>query len=293
MLYFEKTLRHDNQVGETHMRFWPSQKPCRALLCLVHGLGEHCGRYQHVAGAFNRLGYAVAAFDQAGHGASAGRRGHFPGYPAAASQINAVVAEAVKSIGHEVPVILYGHSMGGNMVVNVVLRDLLQVTPLGLVLSGPLFEPAFEPPAWKVLLGKAVYRLWPTLQLTNELDPAGLSRDEKVVAAYLADPLVHGFITAKFIEVLAGGLWSVNQANRLTLPLLLMHGDQDPITSLVASKSFGALAPNCLLKVWPGLRHELHQEPEQDEVLGFVADWLDEMLSEQVAAAPVATKAAG
>nr|WP_243436147.1 alpha/beta hydrolase [Acanthopleuribacter pedis] len=260
------------------MRFWPSQTPPRGLVCLVHGLGEHCGRYQHVAGFFNRAGYAVAALDLLGHGASVGRRGHFYGYPAVATQINAVVAEAAKSVG-DLPVVLYGHSMGGNMVLNVLLRGLLQKEPEALVLSGPLFEPAFEPPTWKVLLGKAVYRIWPTLSLANELDPAGLSRDEQVVADYLKDEWVHGLITAKFVEVLAGGLWANHEAARVTCPVLLMHGDQDPITSVSASKSFAAVAPNCHLKLWPGLRHELHNEPEQNEVLALAAAWLGETLA--------------
>lgn len=273
MRYLEKHLEPEGAASRTFMRFFPSNGAPQALMCLIHGLGEHSGRYEHVARFFNERGVALVAFDMLGHGQSAGRRGHFPGYPAMAGQANAVIAEARHLLG-DVPLILYGHSMGGNMVLNLVLRGLLHAPPRALILSSPLFEPAFEPPKWKLLLGKAAYRLVPTLSLGNELDPNGLSRDEKVVAAYVADPLVHSRISARFLEVLEGGLSALQQADRLPCPTLLMHGEQDPITSVAASKSFAAGSEACTLKLWPRLRHEIHQEPEQQEVLGFAHDWL-------------------
>lgn len=285
MHQLEKLLEPDGPASRTFMRFFPSKGPAHALICLIHGLGEHSGRYHHVARFFNERGLALVAFDMLGHGNSAGQRGHFPGYPAMATQANAVIA-AVRAEVAEGPLVLYGHSMGGNMVLNLVLRGLLRETPSALILSSPLFEPAFEPPKWKLLLGKAAYRLLPKLSLGNELDPAGLSRDEKVVEAYCADPLVHGRISARFLEVLEGGLSAMQQADRLPCPTLLMHGEQDPVTSVAASKSFAAGGQGCTLKLWPRLRHEIHQEPEQQDVFTFAHDWLVAQL-EAAAATPV------
>lgn len=207
-----------------------------------------------------------------------------------AAQANAVI-DAVRAELADVPLALYGHSMGGNMALNFVLRGLLRETPRALILSSPLFEPAFEPPKWKLLLGKAAYRLLPTLSLGNELDPNGLSRDEKVVEAYCADPLVHARISARFLEVLEGGLSAMQQADRLPCPTLLMHGEQDPVTSVGASKSFAAGAKACTLKLWPRLRHEIHQEPEQQEVLTFAHTWLEAQLDGALATAGAADAA--
>jgi alpha-beta hydrolase superfamily lysophospholipase len=168
--------------------------------------------------------------------------------------------------------------MGGTLVLNYVLRNHPQLA--GVIVTSPLLRTAFEPPAWKVVLGRIMYHLWPNLSLANELDCQGISRDPEIVRAYKNDLLVHDRLTPRLgIDILQSGLWALEHANEFTLPLLLMHGDADSIVSAKASGEFAAKASNCCtLKIWHGLYHELHNEPEKDEVLSYVLGWLDKKI---------------
>jgi len=172
------------------------------------------------------------------------------------------------------PRFLYGHSLGGNLVINHALRRRPQLT--GVIATGPLLRPGFEPPAWKLTLGKIMYSLWPTLSMANELDRQGLSRDPEVVRAYNNDPLVHDRISARLaMDVLQAGLWALEHAAEFTLPLLLMHGSADRLTSAQASREFAAQAGQCCtLRIWDGFYHEIHNEPEQGEVFECLLEWL-------------------
>jgi alpha-beta hydrolase superfamily lysophospholipase len=170
---------------------------------------------------------------------------------------------------------LYGHSLGGNLVINYGLR----LTPdlAGVISTSPGLRTVFTPPSWKMNLGKLLYNLWPSARLSNGLDRRAICRDPRVVNAYETDPLVHDRLSARLgLEILRSGEWALAHASEWTLPLLLMHGDQDEITSANASRRFAESAgERCTLKVWPGLYHEIHNEPEKSQVLAFLVDWLD------------------
>jgi len=261
---------------------WPVTSP-RGGVVLIHGLGEHSGRYAHVAQVLNEAGLSVLAPDLPGHGRSGGRRGHFPSY----EQVLDLIGLALDRLGEAVggrPLFLYGHSLGGNLVINYTLRR-----PQGLrgtVASGPWLRLAIQPPRWRVALARTLGRLLPAVTQPNGLDPHDLSHDPQVVQAYIEDPLVHDRISAGlFLSAYQAGLWALENAARLQVPLLLMHGTADRLTSPEASAAFCARAGSrCTLRLWEGLYHEVHNEPQKAEVLTAVREWLEGILASPAAA---------
>lgn len=253
---------------------WEPPGGVRAVLCLVHGLGEHGRRYDHLAAFLNRHGFLVLALDLRGHGRSPGPRGHLPDDGFMRQDIASFVRMA-SSLHPERPVFLYGHSLGGGIVIHYCLSSSPQLA--GVVVTGPLLRTAFAPPRWKLALARVMYRLWPSLTLPSELDVQAISRDQAVVDAYVQDPLVHDRLSVKLgMDMLEAGRRSLDQAERWDLPLLIMHGGEDRLTSCEASAEFAARAgEKCTLKIWPGLYHEIHNEPEQDQVFSFLLDWLE------------------
>jgi alpha-beta hydrolase superfamily lysophospholipase len=253
---------------------WEPKPPPRDVVCLVHGLGEHSGRYAHVAEAFGLAGYATLALDQRGHGKTSGPRGQAPSFEAFMDDIGRLLQEADRRYPG-LPQYLYGHSMGGSFVLNYVLQRRPRLA--GVIASAPALETAFTPPAWKVAIGKLLVNWWPGLTLPNGLEVDSISRDPEVVRRYREDPLVHRRLSARLgLDLLRYGRWALDHAAEFSLPLLLMHGGADRLTSAQASREFAARAgEGCTLKIWKGFFHELHNEPEKELVLDYVVDWLN------------------
>lgn len=271
-------MNHETYTFETRdglslfAQVWTPETLPVAEICLIHGLGEHSCRYDHLVQALNHQGQAVRAFDLRGHGRSQGQRGSFPTYEALMDDLDDFLTHDSERFSG-LPRLYYGHSMGGNLVLNHLIR---RRPPMrGAVVSAPLLRIAFEAPAWKQAFGALLQKVWPSLSIANELDPAWLSRDPHVQQSYRDDPLSHNRITPRFYQVLQAGEWCLQHASDLQTPILLMHGDQDHITSVDASREFSSRAGDlCELTVWPGLYHELHNEPEQDKVIQTAAHWL-------------------
>ena len=263
---------------ELFARGWETAGEGRAVLCLVHGLGEHCARYSELAGRLNGAGYTVLSFDLPGHGMSAGRRGHVSDY----SELRGAVSSLMREAGirySTLPQFLYGQSLGGNIVLDFILNTHPPVA--GAIVTSPLLRPSSPPPSWKLALVKLLRGLVPGFQVSSGIDPVDLSRTAAVVSAYVDDPLVHDRVSARMaVDMLEVGLRSIETANRLETPLLLMHGSADRITSPEASVEFADRAGSeCSLVIWDGLLHELHNEPESGDVLSYMLDWLHGMLN--------------
>ena len=257
-----------------HGRNWaPDSKP-KATITLVHGHGEHVGRYDHIAAALTDKGYAMLGFDLRGHGKSAGPRGHTPTYEALMEDI-AAFSRQVDERYPDLPRFLYGHSLGGNLVLNYVLRRKPDLR--GVIATGPWLELAFQPPASQVTLGRLMNGIAPGFTQHSKLDTNGLTHDQTVVTAYNRDPLNHDKISARlFVGIYESGLWALNHAAEFPLPLLLMHGAADPITSAKASQEFADKAcDKVTIKVWGGMYHEIHNEFEQAEVFKVMLGWLE------------------
>ncbi len=146
----------------------------------------------------------------------------------------------------------------------------------GVAASSPWLRLAFEPPALKVRLGRVTNRLWPAFSQSSGPDVRGLSRDPEAVQAYTDDPLVHDRISARlFVGVYEAGLRALDHAAEFGVPLLVMHGDADRLTSPEASRRFASgVTGDCTFKLWEGFYHELHNEPGKEEVFDFLASWL-------------------
>ncbi len=254
---------------------WLPDVPPKAAIGLIHGLGEHIGRYEHVGATLTEAGYALLGFDHRGHGRSGGPRGHTPSYEALLDDISSFLKQ-IEERYPDRPCFLYGHSMGGNLVINYPLRRPSNLN--GAVATAPFLELAFQPPAIKVKLGRLMNNLIPSFTQASGLETAALSRDPQVVQAYEQDPLVHDKISARlFVSLFDAGLYALDHAADFPLPMLLVHGTADRLTSAEASRRFGAAAPFYVTtELWDGWYHELHNELEKERFFRRLIAWLDE-----------------
>ena len=272
MQHIEFTQQSPDGI-QFYFQGWQPETPPKAVVCLVHGLGEHSGRYAHVAAALNDAGYALLGFDLRGHGKSGGPRGHTPSYDTLLDDIGRLLDEAAARYPG-LPRFLYGQSLGGNLVLNYALRRKPAIA--GVVATSPWLRLSSAPPAARMTLGRVMNRLLPAFVQSSGLDPTGLSRDPEVVRAYKVDPLVHDRLSARLgMAAIEAGEWALAHAAEFPLPLLLAHGSADKLTSATASAEFAKKVPgDCTFKLWDGFYHETHNEPEKAEVLSFMIDWL-------------------
>lgn len=259
---------------------WQPEGPPKAVILLIHGLGEHINRYEAFAAFFVAAGYAVIGSDHYGHGRSGGKRGHVPDYAVFWRELERV-EEEVNAHFKGFPLFVYGHSMGGGILLSYVIEQ----SPkhwAGIVGSAPLLCPAFEPPSWLLTLARGIRGIWPSFSQSNQLKLEDLSRSAAVREAYENDPLVHMRITASLsIGMLDKGKEIEAHQSALSVPCLLVHGDADGITDHQATANWAKQLPGEVdLRIWDGFYHELHNEPEPErtEFLQYVLGWLDDRL---------------
>jgi alpha-beta hydrolase superfamily lysophospholipase len=254
---------------------WLPDQPPKAGILLVHGLCEHSGRYQHVASDLVARGYAVFAVDHPGHGQSGGTRAYvkrFSDFLETLSHYNQSIRETYPKLSF----FLYGHSMGGLISLHFLAQH--QRAFRGAVLSAAPVSVPSHVSGFVIFLGRILSRLLPKVRLAP-LDSSGISRDPEVVKAYDTDPLVfRGKATARLAgEMMTAIKGAGEAAGRITLPALVLQGMADPIVE----PGDGALLFQLLvstdksLREYPGLFHEVHNEPEQQQVLHDVGTWLD------------------
>jgi alpha-beta hydrolase superfamily lysophospholipase len=254
----------------------PAGSPTRATVLLVHGLGEHMGRYAALAQALTAWGYAVRAYDQYGHGASDGPRGGLPSAGRLLDDLAQVIDQTRAGMAAGQPLLLLGHSMGGLVAARFVAR---QLRPLqGLVLSSPALDPGLNPV--QKLLVAVLPALLPNLRVGNGLDARLISHDPAVVAAYQSDPLVHDRIAARLARFIADDSAAVRAAAPgWTLPTLLLYAGADRLVNPAGSRAFAAAAPPAVLQsqCFESLYHEIFNEaePGRTQVLAALRAWLD------------------
>lgn len=262
--------------GETlALRDWPLSKdrPARAVVVLVHGIGEHAGRYAHVAQALNDWGFAVRAADHYGHGASSGARGGLPSVMRLVDDL-ALVVDDTRRLYPGLPLAVLGHSLGGLVAASFVARAVRPVD--ALVLSSPGLDPGLS--AFQKLLVAVLSRAAPTLRVGNGLDERYLSHDPAVVEGYRADPLCHDRIGARLARFLADeGAVVQAAAPRWTVPTLLVYAGDDRLVKAAGSRRFAEAAPAEVLSAtcFPALYHEIFNELESKPVFDALARWLD------------------
>lgn len=254
-------------------QFWKA-RITNAALILVHGMGEHSSRYGGIFGPeFIENNISIITFDQFGHGKTPGKRGHNPGYNYLLECITKVTAKA-KAIFTDAPLFLYGHSMGGNLVINYALRKNPSIK--GVIATSPFLKLAFQPPSWKLKLGKILQQITPGATMKSGLDPKAISRNAEEVKKYITDPLVHDRISPNYtFPIMEAGKWAIENAGKLNIPLLLLHGTGDRLTSYKASEEFAKQGnKRVTLKLFQGGYHELHNDLCRDEFLKTILIWI-------------------
>lgn len=252
----------------------PDGAALRGKVLVVHGLGEHAGRYGPLAQRLNDWGFDVRAYDQYGHGQSDGPRGGLPDASRLLDDLADLVESARRRIGPGIPLLLLGHSMGGLVAAAAVAGGKVQVD--GLVLSSPALGTRLN--ALQKMLLALVPRLMPDLAVGNGLPADALSHDPAVVAAYRADPLVHDRVTGRLARFIADqGPAVLRQAPAWQVPTLLLYAGDDRLVDPAGSRAFAASAPADVVTAacFDSLWHEIFNEPDPEPVVARLRQWLD------------------
>jgi alpha-beta hydrolase superfamily lysophospholipase len=258
-----------------YQRWCPQGEP-KAVLAIVHGLGEHSGRYMNVVQYLVPRGYAVYGFDHRGHGRSPGRGCHIISWEEFRRDVKAFL-ETVQSLEPSRPVFLYGHSMGSLIVIDYVIRH-----PQGLqgaIFSGAPIEPIGVAGPAKKMLARLLSRFWPGFTFTVDMDSEAMSRDPAAVQAYNDDPLNHKLGSARWgTEALETLGWVTEHARDVRLPVLMVHGGGDRINTASGSqKFFDAIDyPDKELIIYPGSYHEVHNDLDHALMARDLERWLEE-----------------
>jgi len=253
-------------------RTWPGTS-AKLNLAVVHGLGEHSGRYERFARGMAAFQMATWALDLRGHGESAGQRGHVDSWSHWVDDTAAFVRHIEsQTSGEVVPV---GHSFGGVVVLSAIRSGKL-ANSRRFVLSSPALKLKAAVPGWKSTLGRVMSNLAPRLAMDNEVDPGTVSRIPEVVDAYRNDPLVHGKISSRlYVEWQRAAAENLARAGDITIPFLILAGTADRLIDPEGSKQLHAAAPAISeLRLLDGRYHEPFNDQGSDEVFSLIAEWL-------------------
>lgn len=254
---------------------WIPESEPYAAIALIHGLGEHSGRYgTHFAEHFTNQRIAVFAIGLPGHGKTPGIRGHIKDENEIIWCINLLIQKCKLDYPHA-PIFLYGHSLGGSFVLWYAINNLNGIK--AAIVTSPAIK-TFKPvPALKYLIAKGMDKIYPSLLLNNGLIQEYLSHEKQVIKGYQDDPLVHSHVSARLgLVSLEKGLYILENAAKIKCPVLLMVGENEKIVDPETIDEISRKIVDVKYKVWPGLYHEIHNEPQKNEVLDFASQWIFE-----------------
>jgi alpha-beta hydrolase superfamily lysophospholipase len=268
----EEFLDRDNEVRWFIRSASPVAAP-RARVIGTHGLGEHSNRFGHVAAELVARGYRVVAWDLRGHGRSTGVRGDVQDYGHLLEDLGAV-RERYMVPG--LPLFLYGHSLGGQITLRYL--ETTGVDCRGAIAASPWLRLAFTPPWWKLALAKLAMRLWPSFVQPTGHHWQKLSRDFTHLSTFPDLDLVHHGISARmYFAVRTAGEQALAEAGGVRVPLFLLHGDADPVTSHRSTCEFFERvgSEDKTLRIFPENRHETHNDLDRAQVIGAIGDWIE------------------
>lgn len=264
-------------------QIYPLQDP-KAVVLIVHGMGEYGRRYERfVIPRLLEHGLCVITYDQFGHGSNPEKKGHHPGYEYLLDSIDKCLEKSKQTFG-ELPFVLYGHSMGGNVALNYLLSRPDKIT--GAVISSPFLRLSFEPPAWKLAMGRVLGKIIPSVTMSNEVDAGAISRIPEEVEAYLDDPLIHDRVSPAYsIVFMEKGERVIERAREISMPVLLLHGTADRLTDPRASRELADRAGDHVeyFEVEGGY-HELHHDLKKQEVMNHILSWIDNLVKNETVA---------
>ncbi len=277
----EHYIYHVNNNKETRLfvQVWePTFKP-KAFICLVHGIGEHSSRYHIWAEQFVNKGFAVISFDQKGHGLSEGKRGVITSYSDFMEDIDFILDEGSRRF-KDIPCFLYGHSMGGGEVLNHLIR--CKSNYIGVISTSPWIVTQAAPPKLAFPFLRLMNKLAPSFSLKTGFDSGMLSHDTNVAENYDDDDLVHHMVSFRlFVDAYDAGYFALENASRISKPLLLLHGEADEVTNCKASSNFSEKSSNlCTFIKYENAYHELHNEFCREKVFADIIEWIETRLKE-------------
>lgn len=271
MSTFETTNASDGTV--LRGQIWAAKTP-KAVMSLVHGFGEHSGRYADMASYLNSKNISVVTLDLRGHGKSGGRRGFCPDYSQLLGDVDALLAKSRETYS-ALPHILYGHSMGGGMVLNHQLKS-GGAGISAVIASAPFIQPADSISKPQRTIVKLLGKIAPKMSLGNKIDGSKISRLPAEQEAYLSDPLNHGNLGVGLaIGMVESGEWILENAQNWTKPLLIVHAREDQLTLFSASEAFAAKAPNCTFIPYEDCEHEIHNDCHRAHVYKAASDFIE------------------
>lgn len=248
-------------------------------MLFLHGFGEHSGRYESVARWFAERGRRVHAYDQLGHGLSSGQRGHVTRFDDYLDDLEFMLERVASEPNRRLP-ILVGHSLGGLIAATLACERTPKISQL--VLSGPALELGPDISRLRMAAARILRRVVPRFAMEAGLDPNALSRDPEVVRGYRVDPMVHGRMSAALAAgMLERVVTTAASASQVQVPVLLLHGEEDELCPVASSRAFfkcldPRVAVRSEIKTYPGLRHEIFNEPEREQVYKDLFDWVKE-----------------
>lgn len=262
-----------NDNTEIYAKSWTIDS-AKGVICLVHGLGEHINRYEHVASFFNEKGYQFYGNDHYGHGQSGGARGHTPSYDGLLDEVDTLI-DIAKNENPNLPIYLYGHSMGGNIALNYLF--LRHPNIAGVIATASAIQLPNPPSAALLAVGKLMRKIYPKFAQPNGLELKYLSNDQSVIDAYVADELVHNKVSSELgLALIERGHWLVESNRKTNIPLLLMHGAEDGITSPEGTVELSKMTEGDVsLKIWKDMYHEIHNEIDKQAVLDYILNWIE------------------
>jgi acylglycerol lipase len=244
------------------------------VILIIHGLGEHSGRYLKLIQDFNDKNISVFTIDIRGHGKSEGKRGHSPFYQQLMNDIQCFIEHVTKKIPDQ-KYFLYGHSFGGNLVINYSFQENKKIN--GIIATSPLIKPSIAPSRIVLFMGKLFKKIVPSLILSNGININEISRNMQVINDYINDPLIHNKVSVQLgLDIISSGIYALENSQYITVPMIVFHGKNDGLTSYSASqKLVQNSGPNIKFIGFDDAYHEIHNEPEKVELLRNIFNWIN------------------
>ncbi len=273
--YRWKTKDHLHLYGQA----WKPETAPKAVVNYVHGFGSHSNRAEFLFKELVKHNIAIVTLDYRGHGKSSGKRGYVKKYDDLLSDIKVLIQHS-KKIFPKTPVFLYGHSLGGNLAINYILQK--KHTVNGVIAASPWIKLTYPPGKIKILSAKIISKIFPRIILNANINPNILSRDNTIPKHYMHDELVHNRMSPKlYFQIEKGGNYLLVNKHKINIPILLMHGNKDKLTSHKATKYMAKnTGHNTIIKIWKNNYHELHNELNKKEVIDYVVKWIDNNLQD-------------
>lgn len=256
---------------------WLPDEPLKYMITVIHGMGEHGKRYDDFAQFFVNKGVVVQAIDLRGHGESEGKRGHADSFEQVLQDIHDFIAYSQQGYDR-LKQVLYGYSMGGNLLLNYLLTH--ETNAYAAIASAPALKSRYAPAPMKAFFAKILRTIYPSFTVSSGIRSNDMYKEKKANDNYVKDPLLHKKISMEMaLSSIEKGVWALENACRVSLPLLIMHGTGDKVTKHTASEDFIKQVDNDLgrLKLYDGLFHDLHNDENKEMILEDIYQWIEEV----------------